>query len=163
MVWPCDPLSPCSLSETSWVTEWEKDGGKQKGSLRWCRAGLSFTGSSIWSGVFAARGTLYWCETFARSLRSSAAPQLSSQAEHLVKTHSVDLETITNGPDALAYYHSTFHFEDICKRGLHPCTFSHRCVCMCVCVDVASPYEDILFCACFRTLRKIYFFTQSLL
>lgn len=31
------------------------------------------------------------------------------------------------------------------------------CVCVCVCVDVASPYEDILFCACFRTLRKIFF------
>lgn len=39
------------------------------------------------------------------------------------------------------------------------CTHVHSAtdVCVCVCVDVASPYEDILFCACFRTLRKIFF------
>lgn len=91
------------------------------------------------------------------SLGRYAAPQLSSQAEHPVKTHSVDLETITNGPDALAYYHSTFHFEDVCKRGLHPCTFSHRCVCMCVCGCGQPLWRHFILCMFQNTCKKNIF------
>lgn len=74
------------------------------------------------------------CEALSQPAQSSAAPQLLSQAKHLVKTHSIDLERITNAP---ASYRSIFHFEDICRNGLRQYTFSQRCVCV---GDLQDPY-----------------------
>lgn len=81
---------------------------------------------------FAARRTLCWCDAHL----PAATEQLLSQAKHLVKTHSIDLERITNAP---ASYRSTFHFEDVCKSRLRQYTFSGRCVWVCVC-DLQDPY-----------------------
>lgn len=96
--------------------------------LDWPRQSRSFTCPPIWSGVLAAQRTLHWCEAFTQSSQSSATSQLGSQAKRLVKTHSIDLERITNAP---ASYRTTLHFEDVCKRRLRQYTFSQTCVFVC--------------------------------